>query len=468
MFRRRGSKTRLLVIGLDCASPHLVFDQFNADLPTFRRLMAGGTWGELQSSIPCITVPAWASMLSGRDPGVIGCYGFRNRADHSYDGLITADSTTVKVKRVWDVLTDAGKSSLVVGVPQTYPVQPLNGHLISDFLTPSTEKTFTYPAMLKPEILRLALDYPFDVREFRKTDRAVLLEKLIDLTETQYRVFETLLREKAWDFAIHVNIGLDRMHHAFWRYHDPAHRLHEADSSFRHAIHDYYVRLDQWAARLIEAAGDDCAILVVSDHGVKRMDGGICLNEWLWRNGWLHFTTPPPEGTITRFEDVLHTVEWSRTRAWGSGGYYGRVFLNVRGREPEGIIAPEDVSRVRAELSAQIASIPDHEGKPLATTVYYPDNIYQAVNGVAPDLIVYFGDLHWRAIGSLGYGRHWTFENDTGADDANHAQAGMYILYDPAARGRGRISGAQLMDIAPTVLDKLRVPIPNSIQGKII
>jgi predicted AlkP superfamily phosphohydrolase/phosphomutase len=463
MFSRR-KLARVLVLGLDCASPDLIFNQFNADLPTFSRLMRDGTYGILESCIPCITVPAWASMLSSRDPGVLGCYGFRNRADYTYDRLTTADSRSIRAKRVWDYLTDAGKFSLVVGVPQTYPVHPLNGHLITDFLTPERSSAFAYPAMLKTEVLSLAPRYEFDVRNFRTIERADLLQKLIDLTETQYRVFENLLKSKSWDFAIHVNIGLDRIHHAFWRYHDPSHRLHDSASPFRSAIRDYYKLCDHFANRLIDAAGDDTTVLVVSDHGVKRMDGCICINEWLWRNGWLALKSPPTEGTITRFENV--EVDWARTRAWGHGGYYGRIFFNVAGREPQGIISPDDLSAVRAELSAQLENISVQNHTPMNTTVYEPARIYQQVNGIAPDLIVYFGDLHWRAIGSLGYEQHYTYENDTGPDDANHAVEGMFIHYDPKLRGLGRISNHQLMDVAPTILSRLNVQLPRDLQGK--
>ena len=103
-FLRRPKPSRVLVLGLDCASPDLIFNQFKSDLPTFTRLAQGGTWGELASSIPCITIPAWSSMLTSRDPGVLGCYGFRNRADYSYKAMVTADSTVIQEKRVWDYL----------------------------------------------------------------------------------------------------------------------------------------------------------------------------------------------------------------------------------------------------------------------------------------------------------------------------------------------------------------------------
>lgn len=457
---------RVLVLGLDCAAPELVFDQFRADLPTLSRLMQGGTWGELRSSLPCITVPAWASMFSSRDPGVLGCYGFRNRADWSYEALTTADSTAIRVPRVWDVLSAAGREAVVLNVPQTYPVRPLNGHLISCFLTPGTENQFAYPAIFKQEVLQVAPDYAFDVRDFRHVDRAALLQKLIDLTEVQYRVALHSLKTKPWDAFIHVNIGVDRMHHAFWRYHDPLHRLHEPDSPLRTAIHDYYVRVDGWLARLIEAAGEDTIVLVVSDHGAKRMDGAVCVNEWLWRSGWLTLKQPPTAGQITAFDSGQ--VDWSRTRAWASGGYYGRVFLNVAGREPEGQIAPEDYERVRDDLSTALTAIPLPDGSSMGNRVFKPQDIYEQVNGFAPDLLVYFGDLHWRAVGSLGYEGIYTFENDTGPDDANHAENGLFILHHPQRKGAGCVEGAQLMDIAPSMLDLMGVPIPADIQGRVI
>jgi predicted AlkP superfamily phosphohydrolase/phosphomutase len=282
---------------------------------------------------------------------------------------------------------------------------------------------------------------------------------------------EYALTHKPWEFAMHVNMGVDRIHHGFWRYHDPQHRLYTVGNPFEHAIHDYYVMVDRWLGRLLEKVGDDTTVLVVSDHGVKRMDGGVCLNEWLWRNGWLHFKTLPKEGQSMPGEstpfDENH-VDWSRTRAWGSGGYYGRVSLNVLGREPQGTVTPEAYDSTRDELSAALCAIPDHEGKPLNTRVYKPQEIYRQVNGIAPDLLVYFGDLHWRSVGSVGHGAYTTFDNDTGPDDANHAVEGMFIWHDPKARGRGQIQPHQLMDIAPTILNYLGAAIPPTMQGKII
>jgi predicted AlkP superfamily phosphohydrolase/phosphomutase len=464
LFAKKSRKA--IVLGLDCAAPELMFDQFQADLPTFSELMRNGTWGELASSIPCITVPAWTSMLSSRDPGVIGVYGFRNRADTSYSAMTTADNRAVNVKRIWDVLGESGKRSVVVGVPQTYPVRPLNGDMISCFLTPNTDSAFTYPAMLKSEVLAIAPNYLFDTRDFRTDDKAQLHDSLLEMTRVQFSVVEHMLSTHPYDLFMYVNIGVDRVHHGFWRYHDPMHRLYEPGNPYQHVIRDYYKLMDAQLKRILERIHDDTVVLVVSDHGVKRMDGGICINDWLWRNGWLVLKTPPRNGEIIALEKA--DVDWSRTKAWASGGYYGRVFLNVQGREPQGVIAASEYESVRDMLSSALCAIPDANGAPLATQVFKPQDIYQQVNGIAPDLMVYFGDLHWRAVGGLGYGSDYTLENDTGPDDANHAQNGMFILHDPAAHGRGRVSGHQLMDIAPTLLKRMNVKVPPDMQGRAI
>src|SRR5260370_16185958 len=173
---------KMFVMGLDCAATELVFDRWRDDLVHLNHLAQSGIWGELESCIPAITVPAWSSMLSSKDPGVLGIYGFRNRADYSYDKMSTALSTSVKQKRVWDYLTDAGKTSVVVGVPQTFPIRPLNGYMISDFLTPGVEDNFAYPVSLKEEVLSIAPDCEFDVRRFRTEDKDWLLRQVQQMT----------------------------------------------------------------------------------------------------------------------------------------------------------------------------------------------------------------------------------------------------------------------------------------------
>jgi predicted AlkP superfamily phosphohydrolase/phosphomutase len=453
---------RALVIGLDCAPPQLVFERWRDDLPTLRALMERGRYGVLRSCDPPITVPAWACMTSSRSPGALGIYGFRNRRDYSYDGLSIADSRAVRVPRVWDVLSTRGRPVIVIGVPPTYPVSAVNGVMISDFLTPDTERTqYTYPAELKQEIEGLVGRYMVDVDNFRTPDKGRLLVDLEEMTEKRFRVAEHLLETRPWDLFFMVEIGTDRVHHAFWRFADPEHRLYEPGNRFEAAMLDYYRALDERIARLLRFADEDTAVLVVSDHGAKRIDGGICVNEWLRREGYLVLKEAPAEPT--RFTPDM--VDWARTAAWGEGGYYARISLNVAGREPEGTVAANDYDALREELKAGLEALGDDKGRPIGTVVHRPEDLYPEQRGIPPDLLVYFGDLFWRSIGQVGMGAVHVFENDTGPDDANHASEGLYLI---AARGIESGAGEErdLRDIAPTLLTLLGEPVPAEMEGR--
>jgi len=456
---------KVLVIGLDCGEPSLVFDRWRDELPNFNRLMSGGVYGSLESCIPAITVPAWSVMMSSQDPGQLGIYGFRNRADYSYDKMTIATGSAVKVDRAWDILSRAGKQVITVGVPGTYPPRPVNGVMVGCFLTPSAKSQYTYPPVVKDQIAAWVGEYQVDVPQFRTEDKDFLLKQIYDMTDQHFVVVKKLLAEKPWDFAMFVEMGVDRIHHGMWKYTDPAHPKYEPGNKWQDSIHDYYKKLDGYIGEVLSLVPQDTVVLVVSDHGAKTMHGGLAVNEWLIRNGWLVLKSEAPK-RLTPFEKV--EVDWSKTRAWGSGGYYGRVFLNVAGREPQGIIPQSDYERVRDELATALESIPAPDGRNIGTVAFRPEKIYREVKGIPPDLVVYFGNLDWRAVGSLGLGSVYTFENDTGPDDANHAQQGMYILYDPANSGGGKRVGAHIMDIAPTVLDLMGLPVPRDMNGNVI
>ena len=455
--------TKVAVIGLDCAEPSLVFDRWLDDLPNLARLVRAGTWGRLRSVDPPITVPAWTCMTSGRDPGELGIYGFRNRRDHSYDGLVTADARAVAVDRVWDHVGRAGGESIVIGVPQTFPPAAISGALVADFLTPDPRRdTYTHPPGLAAEIEAVAGGYQVDVRNFRSDDRDRILAEIYAMTEQHFTVARHLLDTRPWDFFMLVEIGLDRLHHAFWRHLDPAHPRHEPGHRHAGVIEAYYRYLDDEIGELLERFDDDTVVMVVSDHGARPMEGAICVNEWLVREGYLVLRTPAAPGTTLRDADV----DWSRTRAWGEGGYYCRLCLNVAGREPEGVVAPGDYEALRAELTERLEALGGPDG-PIGTRVHRPEDLWRERRGLPPDLVVYFGDLAWRSNGTLGHGRHYTFDNDTGPDDANHAQHGLWILSGPGVEP-GRRDDLHLLDVAPTILDRYGIPVPAGLQGRVI
>ncbi len=459
------SNRRVLIIGLDCFTPQFVFDQWKDELPNIKSLINRGTHGLLESTIPAITVPAWQSMMTSKYPGQLGFYGFRNRKNYSYDEMFFANALAVKEPAVWDLLTEAGKDSVVIGVPQTYPPKPLKGNLIGCFLTPDTDSEFTYPAELKDEIWKNVGEYIIDVKDFRTDDKVKLIRQLYQMTSRRFATVRYMMDAKPWDFFMFVDMGPDRIHHGMWKYVDPEHPLHEPGNRFQNSILNYYKYLDEEIGTILEKIGDETVVLLVSDHGAKRMDGGICFNDWLIQQGWLAVKEMPDKPAQLKNDNI----DWSKTKVWGSGGYYGRLFLNVKGREPDGQIDPADYDKFRAEVIEKVEAITDPDGNNIGSKAFKPEEIYPVVNGIAPDLIVYFGDLKWRSLGSIGNPEIWSFENDTGPDDANHAQHGVFILYDPKNPGNGKTyEGAHLMDVAPTVLDALSEPIPEDFEGKVI
>ena len=189
-----------------------------------------------------------------------------------------------------------------------------------------------------------------DVRDFRSGNKNKILADIYEMTRKRFQLARHLLAKEEWDFFMMVEMGVDRIHHAFWDDMDPAHRLYQT----RQSIRECNSRLlpgsgSMKLAKLLAFADDATAVLVVSDHGAKRMDGGICVNEWLIANGYLSLTEKPASPVpLSKAK-----VDWSRTKAWGEGGYYARVFLNVAGREPNGTVAPEDYEKVRDELIAR-------------------------------------------------------------------------------------------------------------------
>ena len=454
-------KRKVLIIGLDCATPQIVFPQSDK-LPVLSQLMREGISGPLRSADPPITIPAWMVMSTGQDAGRLGLYGFRHRQDYSYHKIWIATSYSIKKKTIWDYVAQAGGQSVLVGIPPSYPPKPVAGHLISCFITPDEDKEFTYPQELGEEIISKFGRYMFDV-EFRTDKKDELLENVYRMTRKRFEVLNYLISTKPWDLFMFVEIGLDRIHHAFWKYMDKQHHLYTPGNPYEDAILNYYRELDSLVGELISHVDKDTVILVVSDHGAKRMKGAFCINEWLIEQGYLVLKEEPTEPTSF---DKLE-VDWSRTKAWGWGGYYARIFLNIAGREQQGIIPPEDYEKEREILLEKILKISGPQGETWQTRVIKPQEYFQELNGDYPDLMVYFDELYWRSAGTLGHGTMYLEENDTGPDDAVHDFEGIFILYDPQEKA-GRSVKASIQDIAPTVLDKLGLPIPADLKGKVI
>jgi predicted AlkP superfamily phosphohydrolase/phosphomutase len=451
---------KLLVVGLDSATPELLFG--DERLTNLRRLMEAGCYGRLETIIPPITVPAWMCMATSQDPGSLGVYGFRNRSDHSYEGLALATARSIRELAVWDQVAREGKRANIIGVPPGYPPRKVNGISVGCFLTPDPRTDeYTLPPSIKATIAELVGEYPVDVKGFRTDRKAWLKDEIYAMSRKHFAVIRHLLRHSDWDYFQFVEIGLDRLQHGFWKFHDPEHIGHEPGNPYQAVIREYYAYLDEELGSLLDLLDEETAVLVVSDHGAQRLEGGFCVNEWLIGEGLLVLDRYPE--TISPFSELA--VSWDRTAVWSEGGYYARVFLNVKGREPRGTIDPADYDRVRDDLKTRLEALTDDRGRPLGTLVFKPEEIYRTVRNVAPDLIVHFGALAWRSIGSVGYRALHVQENDTGPDDCNHAQHGGFVLAAPGSPLHGELAGAHLMQIAPTLLELGGYDVPTSMQG---
>ncbi len=456
-------KKKLVLIGLDCATPRTLFNDFIDDCPNIRKLMENGVYGKLRSSDPPITIPAWMVMATGKKAGTLGIYGFRHRKKFAYNDFWIATSNSVKEPTIWDIIGRKGLKSIIIGVPPTYPVKSINGNLIAGFITPDTDSTYTYPPELKQEIEDEIGNYILDAN-FRVENKTALLKEIYEMTRIQFKTIKYLMKNKDWDFFQFVIIGLDRFHHAFWKYFDKKHDKYVPGNQFELEMRNYYKYLDEEVGEILDLLDDNTTIVVASDHGAKAMKGLICVNMAFEELGLLKFKGKPKPGT--RLDDAK--IDWNKTYAWGWGGYYARIFLNVEGREPEGIIKKEDYEKMRDLIAEKIKSIKDDSGNPMNTKVYKPGDFYAIIRGDPPDLMVYFDDLNWRSAGTVGYESMYLKENDTGPDDAVHDYYGIYIIYNPKSKIGKDLGTKNILDIAPTCLNILGFEIPNDMEGNVI
>ncbi|MCA1028631.1 alkaline phosphatase family protein [Cytobacillus kochii] len=457
---------KVLIIGLDSAEPSLIYNEWLKELPAFREILQKGIYSKLKSTIPPITVPAWMSMMTGKTPGELGVYGFRNKVDRGEGILKTIDSYDVQHRKIWDIIALEGKKSIINGVPLTFPIKKINGNIVSCFMTPSQESNFTHPKLLKDELISNFGNIQFDIKGFRRLEKDELIDEIRSYTEQQFDITDYLTNNKEWDFAAMVEMGTDRIQHAFWNYMDENHVLFEPNSPHKNVIFNHYKYLDSRVAKLINNVPDNTLIMIVSDHGAKRMEGGFCFNEWLIEKEYLVLKNYPKE--ITPFEEL--NIDWVKTRAYSFGGYYGRLFIN------KSYLTKEQQTSLMLEIKSEIEKIKFTENKEcMNNKVYLPSHIYPKVNNYPPEGIVYFNNLYWRAISSVGHRGNFIRNNDTGPDGSNHSQEGIFMcihkknnkLIKPQAI-QDHIKEISIYDIVPTLIDVFDIKYSDNFIGKSI
>lgn len=461
-----------MVIGLDCAPPELVFHRFRDAMPHVHGLMTRGMYGPMRSSVPPITVPAWTCMTTGRDPGELGIYGFRNRVPQSYEQT-TARAESVREKRIWDFLGEQGYRVAPLFVPLTYPAPSVRGVSASGFLTPEGAP-FTFPESLGRSLESRFGPYQSDVRDFRTSTPATILAQLYASTKQHFDMALDVWRHEHPDFMMMVEMGTDRFHHAFFHHIEPTHPAYDPSGPFKDAGREYYHFVDRQIGRLLKAADPDTTVMVVSDHGARVMEGGLCINEWLIEQGYLVLKRPVHE--VTTVTPAL--IDWTRTKAWGEGGYYARVNLNLMHREPNGIVPLDQKDALLADLRRDLDRLAELAGA--SCRVEQPEHIYRSTRGFAPDLLVFFGDLRFRSIGSVGHGRFVVPHDDRGQDTCNHDWNGIFVMgkagqgdaahhstgqRDDAHHG-GPTAGIEIYDVQATIAGLFDLDMPDDLLGR--
>jgi predicted AlkP superfamily phosphohydrolase/phosphomutase len=456
---------RILVVGLSGATPELLFG--DERLANVRRLMEYGGYGPLRSVIPPIAVPAWMSMATSQDPGSLGVYGFRTRVDYSYRDLSSVTSGSIQAWAIWDQVAREGKRATIIGVPPSYPPRKVSGICVGCFMTPDAcNDAYTHPAAVREQITELVGEYPLDVKGFRTAHKDRLRDDVYAMSRKHFAVIRHFLRNSEWAYFQCVEMGLDRLQHGFWQFHDPQHARYEAGNPYQDVIRDYYLYLDYELGGILDVLDEDTAVLVVSDYGAQRCGGAFCVNEWLIREGLLVLNGYPKQ--VTPFSAL--SVNWEQTKVWSDGGYCAQVFFNVKGREPAGAIDRADYEKLREEIQARFEAIRDDGGRPMGTRVFRPEEIYRTVRNAPPDLIVHFGSASRRSICSIGYAAVHAGGSDrgsdTGLDGCIHSGVGGFILAAPGSPLRGQVDDADLLDIAPTLLELGGYDVPPSMQGR--
>jgi predicted AlkP superfamily phosphohydrolase/phosphomutase len=517
---------RVLIIGLDGVTLELIRPWVEEGiLPTFKRLMQEGAWGPLRSVMPPVTPAAWSSFITGANPGKHGIYDFTSRQEGYEFGLV--NSTLRQAPSLWGLASQAGKRVIVYNVPVTYPPERVNGLMVSGLMTPPSAKDATYPPELQQELSEAIPGFAVAGHAiFRPAQQAELVREVLAIHDQNLRAARYLLHRQPWDLFVAEFQHSDTISHIMWKHmEDKGEGLPESVREIAaNAIRDCYRDLDAKVGELIEEAGEGTHVIVMSDHGHGRLKYVFSMNTWLFQKGYIHLKrdfrtqfkyllyrmgfTPalgfrllhalrvagrmqafggPAKGTIKeRLKELLlsdQDIDWMRTRAY-SAGYGSPIFVNLKGRQPEGSVEPgKEYDAVVDQLIADLNSVKEPgSDSPLFSEFHRRDEIFSGplVNR-APDLVVLaknpeFHTAGWKEFdedpwqSSLGDAQsplRWMYQMRV-PYTGNHRLDGILFFMGPGIKTRLELAGASIMDIAPTALALLGVPVPNEMDGRVL
>ena len=497
---------RVLVIALSEATLDLMLPWVaEGCLPNLQRLIENGASGRLRSQIPPITPQMWGTIVTGRSPGHHGAFDFWQRGP---DGRFREiDGADLRVPTVWSRLGERGLRCGIVNVPFTYPPQNINGFMISGEDAPGAHPSIASPESLYNEIVgkfgryRLKDIFPGGRQ---KSDYLTLIPQDI---EKQTDVMEYLLTEKQWDFAMLFYSASAIAQHYFWADMESE----SASNPYREVVRTAYRSLDTAIGRLVNVAGPETCVFIISDCGAGPLQSGVQVNTFLRREGFLTYkesaSTAASRSIISRLRTRVQgglqkwfpkswyfsinrnlprlkawiqsylaesDIDWSRTRAF-CRGKEGDLFINLKGRDPRGIVKPgEEYEAVRSAIIDRLEALVDPAtGKKAVDRVFRAEELYQGpMLGWAPDLIIawrnnaYMPTESDRDKDSIFVNRWREYMN--WPTSGGHRLEGVLVASGPGIRRGVPVAGAQIIDLMPTWLHCLGQDVPNELEGRVI
>jgi predicted AlkP superfamily phosphohydrolase/phosphomutase len=452
-------------------------------LPNFQRVSQKGAHGILHSTVPPMTPPAWMSISTGLAPAAHGIYDFWDYALHTKGALARPVTRRRGGEAIWNILSEWGKQVIIANVPLTYPPEPVNGIMISGYMTPvgadlSRSSDFTYPAAFKQEVLEAIPDYQIDLNPATGAGHTGdLFAETLRMARSRIAL-QRLLLDKPWDFFYIVFTGADRIQHLRW----------DEIMDFHPRAVAYYRLLDEALGLFLETLTPDDLLFIVSDHGFQGARRYFYLQEFLRRQSLLamHETDRYRSALADRLRATIwalglrnmptkirgrlrrlgllpvaqkeHEVtrlplDWERTLAWipsRSGALAGYADIFFDDALPE--------AHIQALRDALEAIVDPETGQPLVTAAYREEAF--GAGAFAPrerHLIVLTGE-DTTLLTDLGMKNLWgTWQHSTGI----HHPDGVLYLYGAGVRPGATIGPAHVYDIVPTVLSFMRLPLPG-------
>ena len=447
LFGRKKAGRKVVMLGLD-GTPYSLIKELaeRGVMPAMAALVgdehfaAAGRLMQMDSSIPEISSVAWTSMMTGRNPAKHGVFGFTDLKPGSYE-LAYPNFAGVQTSVLWDVLGAAGKRSVIVNQPSTYPARRLNGVLIAGFVALNLKKA-VYPPELVPRLE--AMGYRIDVDAARARDNmGAFVEDLFETLRVRERAILELFDEGGWDFFMGVVTGTDRLHHFLWdAYADESHPYHEA-------FLEYYRAVDGLIGKITDRLAVGTPLLMMSDHGFTGIKKEVFLNHWLRENGYLDFTRDAPES-------LAEIADGSRAFCLDPA----RIYLNVEGRYPKGCVEPGNVPALLDELAAKLRALADPDtGEAMVRDVYRRDEIFSGPLIRQAPCLVLVSNWGWDLKGSI---KRRTFA-EKGLVAGMHTQDDAFLYL----RGAEVTATAKptVRDVMPTILKLAGCEPPPDLDG---